>query len=167
MGSVALVAVGAVFIAALGVTAYARDRSGDPGVTTEIALLLAFLIGVLCSHDQMLAAALAVAVTVLLAARDTLHQFSRNWLQPGEVRSGLILAALFCWWRRWFPLILWGAAQSPVLMRRCWCCWSSRASRMWGGARKRAGDGAVGLLRGLCRARPPLPAWAWRCARAG
>jgi len=36
IGSPALVAVVGVFIAALAVTAYARDRSGDPGVTTEI-----------------------------------------------------------------------------------------------------------------------------------
>ena len=79
IGSTALVAVVGVFIAALAVTAYARDRSGDPGVTTEIALLLAYLIGVLCARDQLLAAALAVAATGLL---------------PGEVRSGLILAAL-------------------------------------------------------------------------
>jgi uncharacterized membrane protein (DUF4010 family) len=94
IGSVALVAVVGAFVAALAVTAYARDRSGDPGVTTEIALLLAYLIGVLCARDQLLAAALAVAATGLLAARDSLHQFSRDWLQPGEVRSGLILAAL-------------------------------------------------------------------------
>jgi uncharacterized membrane protein (DUF4010 family) len=36
-----------------------------------------------------------VAATGLLAARDSLHQFARDWLQPGEVRSGLVLAALF------------------------------------------------------------------------
>lgn len=95
IGSTALVAVVGAFIAALAVTAYARDHSGDPGVTTEIALLLAYLIGVLCARDQMLAAALAVAATGLLAARDVLHQFARDWLQPGEVRSGLVLAALF------------------------------------------------------------------------
>ena len=95
IGSMALVTVVGVFIAALAVTAYARDDSGDPGVTTEIALLLAYLIGVLCARDQLLAAALAVAATGLLAARDSLHQFSRDWLQPGEVRSGLVLAALF------------------------------------------------------------------------
>ena len=95
IGSMALVAVVGVFIAALAVTAYARDDSGDPGVTTEIALLLAYLIGVLCARDQLVAAALAVAATGLLAARDSLHQFARDWLQPGEVRSGLILAALF------------------------------------------------------------------------
>ena len=90
----ALVVVGALLVAALTVVAYARDRSGDPGVTTEIALLLAYLIGVTCARDQLLAAALAVVVTGLLALRTTLHQFSSQWLQPGEVRSGLILAAL-------------------------------------------------------------------------
>src|SRR3989344_2759600 len=50
----------------LAVVAYARDRSGDPGVTTEIALFLAYLIGVTCARDQLLAAALAVVVTGLL-----------------------------------------------------------------------------------------------------
>jgi len=90
----ALVLLGAAFVAALAVVAYARDRSGDPGVTTEIALLLAYLIGVTCARDQLLAAALAVVVTALLALRDALHQFSNQWLQPGEVRSGLVLAAL-------------------------------------------------------------------------
>ncbi|WP_182119735.1 MgtC/SapB family protein [Acidovorax sp. FHTAMBA] len=90
----ALVVVGALLVAALTVVAYARDRSGDPGVTTEIALVLAYLIGVTCARDQLLAAALAVVVTGLLALRTTLHQFSSQWLQPGEVRSGLILAAL-------------------------------------------------------------------------
>ena len=94
LDAMALVAVGGVFIAALGLTAYARDRSGDPGVTTEIALFLAYLIGVLCVHNQVLAAALAVVVTGLLAARTGLHRFARDWLQPGEVRSGLVLAAL-------------------------------------------------------------------------
>ena len=89
-----LMVVGAAMVAALTVVAYARDRSGDPGVTTEIALLLAYLIGVTCARDQLLAAALAVGVTGLLALRNTLHQFSSQWLQPGEVRSGLILAAL-------------------------------------------------------------------------
>ena len=93
-GPPALVVVAGLFIAALAAIAYARDRSGDPGVTTEIALLLAYLIGVLCTRDRMLAAALAVAATGLLAARESLHQFARDWLQPGEVRGGLILAAL-------------------------------------------------------------------------
>ena len=37
----ALVVVGALLVAALTVVGYARDRSGDPGTTTEIALRVA------------------------------------------------------------------------------------------------------------------------------
>jgi uncharacterized membrane protein YhiD involved in acid resistance len=51
VGAVWLTLVGAAFVAALGVAASRRDRSGDPGVTTEIALLLAYLIGALCTAN--------------------------------------------------------------------------------------------------------------------
>ncbi|MFZ3125923.1 MAG: MgtC/SapB family protein, partial [Acidovorax sp.] len=115
----ALVVVGAVLVAALTVVAYARDRSGDPGVTTEIALLLAYLIGVICVRDQLLAAALAMVVTGLLALRDPLHQFSSQWLQPGEVRSGLILGALAL---LVYPLVpdrpLWQGVLNPQVVMR-------------------------------------------------
>ncbi|KAB2897615.1 MAG: MgtC/SapB family protein, partial [Burkholderiaceae bacterium] len=89
-----LVAVGAGFVAALGVVAYARDRSDDPGVTTEIALWLAYAIGVVCVHSLPMAAALAVVVTGLLAARDALHRFARDWLRPAEVRGALVLVVI-------------------------------------------------------------------------
>lgn len=89
-----LVLVGALFTAGLCLVAYGRDGSGDPGVTTEVALVLAFVIGVLCVSDPVVATALAVVATILLAARDGLHRFVRQWLQPGEVRSGLQLVAL-------------------------------------------------------------------------
>jgi uncharacterized membrane protein (DUF4010 family) len=115
----ALVVVGALLVAALTVVAYARDRSGDPGVTTEIALLLAYLIGVTCVRDQLLAAALAVVVTGLLLVREALHQFTNQWLQPGEVRSGLILAALSL---LVYPLApdtpLWQGVLNPQVMVR-------------------------------------------------
>ena len=94
LGDPALVVVGALLVVVLTVVAYARERSSDPGVTTEIALLLAYLIGITSVHDQMLAAALAVMATGLLLVREGLHQFVNQWLQPGEVRSGLVLAAL-------------------------------------------------------------------------
>lgn len=94
LGGLWLVLVGAAFIAALGVVAYARDRSGDPGVTTEIALLLTFVIGALCTTNLALAAALAVVVTALLAAREHMHRFANQWLRSGEVRDGLLLGAL-------------------------------------------------------------------------
>jgi uncharacterized membrane protein (DUF4010 family) len=118
LGSPALIAVGAVFVAALGLLSAWRDKL-DPGMTTEVALLLAYLIGVMCATSQPLAAALAVAATVLLAARNTLHRFSRHWLQPGEARDGLMLAALAL---LVVPLVpdrpLWGNALNPQVVAR-------------------------------------------------
>ena len=117
-GSVALLGAGAAFVAALGVVAYARDRSENPGVATEIALLLAYLIGVLCASDRLLAAALAVMVTGLLALRAPLHDFSNHWLQPGEVRSGLVLAALVL---LVFPLVP-TSSSTPWFCSSSWNC---------------------------------------------
>lgn len=109
-----LVVAGAAFVAALGVVAYWRDRSDDPGVTTEIALLLTYLIGVLCVWSLPLAAALAVGLTALLAARERLHRFARDWLRPAEVRDGIVLAALVL---MALPLVpdrpLWGPVLNP------------------------------------------------------
>ncbi len=93
-GESGLVAVGALLVAALCVVSHARDRSRDPGVTTEIALFLTYLIGVLSVWTLPLAAAMAVTLTALLAARERLHHFASRWLQPGEVRDGIILGAL-------------------------------------------------------------------------
>ena len=118
-GVVALQVVGAGFVAALCVVGYLRDRSDDPGVTTEIALLLAYLIGLMCASDRLLAAALAVVVTGLLALRGPLHQFASQWLQPGEVRSALVLAALAL---LVFPLLpdrpLWQGVLNPQVVLR-------------------------------------------------
>lgn len=114
LGQVWLTMVGAAFIGALGAIAYWRDRSDDPGVTTEIALLLAYLIGALCTWSVPLAAGLTVVVTGLLAARDPLHRFARDWLRGGELRDGLILCALAL---IAVPLLpdraLWGPALNP------------------------------------------------------
>ena len=89
-----LVVTGALLVAALALVAYWRDRSDDPGATTEIALLLTYLIGVLCSWSLPLAAGLAVGLTALLAGRERVHRFASQWLTPGELRDGILLAAL-------------------------------------------------------------------------
>ena len=54
-----LVAVGALLVVGLAVVGYLRNRTDDPGVTTEVALFLTYLIGVLCVVSQPLAAGLA------------------------------------------------------------------------------------------------------------
>lgn len=109
-----IMAVGAAFVAGLGLLAYQRDRSGDPGVTTEIALLLTYLTGMLATWSAPLAAALAVTMTGLLAARARLHHWAVQWLRPGELRDGILLAALVL---MALPLVpdhaLWGGSFNP------------------------------------------------------
>lgn len=112
-----LVPIGAAFVAALGVVAYARDRSDDPGVTTEVALLLTYVIGVVCVWQLPLAAALAAGLTALLAARERLHRFVNEWLRPAEIRDGIALAALVL---VALPLMpdrpLWGPVLNPATL---------------------------------------------------
>lgn len=88
-----LVALAGVLLGALIVVAYLRSSSRDPGMTTELALFVTFLIGVAAPASPALAAGLAVAVTVLLASRPRLHAFAREVLSAEELRDALILAA--------------------------------------------------------------------------
>jgi len=73
--------------------AYYRSQSDDPGLTTEIALVLTLALGGLAGRDAVTAAALAVMVAILLAARGPIHRFVREVLTEGELKSALIFTA--------------------------------------------------------------------------
>jgi uncharacterized membrane protein (DUF4010 family) len=87
-----LVLAGALLIGALIVIAYQRSSQVDPGITTELALFVTYLIGVTAAVSPALAAGVAVGVTALLAARPRLHAFAREILSADELRDALILA---------------------------------------------------------------------------
>jgi uncharacterized membrane protein (DUF4010 family) len=89
----ALVAVGAAFVALAALFGYARSGADDPGLTTEVALVVAFLLGALARTNAELAAGAAVAVAILLAARTRLHRLVRDVLTEQELHDGLLLAA--------------------------------------------------------------------------
>lgn len=97
-----LVPIGAALVAALAVVAYARSlrvpvvdaAAIDPGVTTELALFVVFLVGVLASRTPALGAAAAVCVAVLLASRERLHHLATRALSDAELHDALMLAAL-------------------------------------------------------------------------
>jgi uncharacterized membrane protein (DUF4010 family) len=98
-GAVSLTAGGEVIfaivtagIAVLAATAYWRARERDPGLTTEIALVLTTLLGGLATQQPALAAGLAVTVTLLLASRAWLHRFVRKVLTEDELEDALIFA---------------------------------------------------------------------------
>ena len=87
-----LTAIAAVFVAALAVVSHLKDRSPDPGVTTEMALFVTFLLGVLTVPYPAVAAAGGVVVAGLLAAREPLQHFSTRTLSEQELRDALVLA---------------------------------------------------------------------------
>jgi uncharacterized membrane protein (DUF4010 family) len=92
VGGTLLLAVAVTGVAALVVVAYFKSRDEDPGLTTEIALILTALLGGLSVQQPALAAGIAVALAVLLAARAPLHHFVRSVLTEGEIRDALIFA---------------------------------------------------------------------------
>jgi uncharacterized membrane protein (DUF4010 family) len=87
-----LVAIGALFILALTAISYWRDRSDDPGITTELALFVTYLLGVTAIQHPALAAGAAVVVAGLLAARSYIHAFSNEVLTSVELRDALLFA---------------------------------------------------------------------------
>lgn len=93
LGGVPLFAVFSLMLGVLVAIGYRRTRDRDPGLTTEIAMLATFLLGALATQQRLLAAALAVIITIMLAARTRMHDWIRNVLTEEEVRDGLMLAA--------------------------------------------------------------------------
>ena len=80
VGGALVLAVTVAGVAVLTAVAYFRSRDEDPGLTTEIALMLTALLGGLAMQQPALAAGIAVALAVLLAARTPLHHFVRSVL---------------------------------------------------------------------------------------
>jgi uncharacterized membrane protein (DUF4010 family) len=83
--------VAAALVAGLAVVSHLKDRSKAPGVTTEIALFVTFLLGVLAVDHPVVAAASGVVVAGLLVAREPLQRFSTQILTEQELRDALVL----------------------------------------------------------------------------
>lgn len=77
----------------LAVLAYARTKGTDPGLTSEVALVVTFLLGGLAYGRPGLASGLAVLVTVLLGTRERLHRFAKEVLSERELHDAMLFAA--------------------------------------------------------------------------
>lgn len=99
VGGVALLATVVAGIGAFAGLAYFRAHDDDPGLTTNVGLLVAPLLGGLAMSDNGLASGLGVAVAVIFAAKSTIHGFVRGTLTSEEFRDGLIfaIATLIVW----------------------------------------------------------------------
>jgi len=89
----AVVAVATACVGVLALLAYRRSREQDPGLTTEIALLLTCVLGALAVPRPTLAAAVGVVLAALLAARERLHRFVRRVLTEQELHDAIVLLA--------------------------------------------------------------------------
>jgi uncharacterized membrane protein (DUF4010 family) len=89
----AVLAVAVAGVGALAVLAYRRSAAADPGLTTEVALLLTSVLGALAMPQPALAAAVAVVLAGLLAARERLHRFVRRVLAEQELHDAILLLA--------------------------------------------------------------------------
>ncbi len=92
VGGKVLLATATAGVAILTTAAYWRGHEDDPGLTTEIALILTALLGGLAMQQPALAGGLAVTVAVLLAARSPLHRFVGSVLTEDELKDALIFA---------------------------------------------------------------------------
>ncbi len=87
------IAAFALLVGAIAIAGYLRSGATDPGVTTEIALLVAFALGALSLPYPAYSAGTAVVVTLLLAARPWLHEVVKHRLSEKELRDVFLLAA--------------------------------------------------------------------------
>ena len=90
--SPSLIAVLAAAVAVLAAVSYWRSSARDPGLTTEMALLATFGIGVLAVTRPLLAGGLGVLLAMLLASRSWLHRFARDMLTERELGDAILLA---------------------------------------------------------------------------
>ena len=121
---------------------YYRTSLDDPGVTSELALVLSCLIGGLALRAPAVAAGLAVLTAILVFAKSRLHRFSRELISNREVADGLILLAFAL---IVLPLLL---AISPELLRQTRGILAAAAAVLVLGA-------ALGMRRGQHLETPP------------
>lgn len=87
--------VGLGGVAAIVVAGYWLDRRGgsqqDAGATTEVAAVLAYLLGALAWHRPELAVPVGIVVVALLAARRPLHRLATRVISDRDVTDGITL----------------------------------------------------------------------------
>lgn len=93
LGGVVLLAVLTACVAMMVAVSYWRSQDQDPGLTTEIVLVLTSLLCGMCMQAPQTAAAVAVAVTVLLYAKAWLHNLVISVISKDELDDALIFAS--------------------------------------------------------------------------
>ena len=87
--TLALFALGVI---AASLVSYALGDRTDPGLTSEMALVLTFGLGALAITQPMLSLAIGITAALLLAFRAHIHAVVKDVLSPAELRDALIVA---------------------------------------------------------------------------
>jgi len=75
LGGVLLLAIATGGVAVLTALSYVHGHEDDPGLTTEVGLMAAPLLGGLAMSDPLLASGLGAMIAVVFAAKAPLHGF--------------------------------------------------------------------------------------------
>ena len=92
VGDIGIVVAG-FFVTLAMLASYRRSQSADPGLTTEVAMLVTFFLGVLAMRVTPVAAGLGVVVALVLASKSRLHRFAQKALTAQELHDLLLLTA--------------------------------------------------------------------------
>lgn len=93
VGSWVLISAALLIVGALTFLSYQLSRRHDPGMTSEIAILLTFLLGALSVDNAALAAVIGIVQTALLAQKDRIHQFVRQAMTQQELEDLIVFLA--------------------------------------------------------------------------
>src|SRR5450755_4336264 len=88
-----VVVLAGLFAIVAALAGYWLGDRHDPGLTTEVAFLTTFVLGVLAQTQPALALGVGVGVAMILAAREPLHHFVQSVLTKQELLDGIVLAA--------------------------------------------------------------------------
>lgn len=89
-----LLVVSLLILGGLTLISHARGQAHDPGMTTEVALLVTCLLGALAMPAPALAGAIGISLAGLLAAKDQMHGFVRRGLSEQELQDILVFGAV-------------------------------------------------------------------------
>lgn len=92
VGGMGIVVAG-LFVTLATLASYRRSQTADPGLTTEVAMLVTFFLGVLAMRVTPVAAGLGVVVALVLASKSRLHRFTLKVLTAQELHDMLLLTA--------------------------------------------------------------------------
>jgi uncharacterized membrane protein (DUF4010 family) len=94
VGSLVLLSAALLIVGALTFSSYQQSRRHDPGMTSEIAILLTFLLGAMAVQNPELAAVIGIVQTSLLAERERIHRFVRQAMTPQELEDLIVFLGL-------------------------------------------------------------------------